>query len=439
MAQTLGEPADRALEALVLELADAPARVADDVVMMVAARNHGLVACRSLTHLDALDEAHPVKGLERPVDARDPDLAAALAEAVGDLVRGNAATLPRQLLDDGAASAAAPVARLAERRQRELAPVLVRVRHCPRGYTCRENDYHSRSMRMRTILICSAAPLLIGAVTACGGDNGAGEGEGPRVVATTGILADITANVAGPDVPVEQLIPDGASPHDFQLSAEDRQGLEEADLVVANGAGLEAGIPLADVDTPTWELTANAGELLPSGEGTDPHVWMDPVRVAGALPSLAAALGEADQSGAAAFDERAGEYAKGLGALDREIGEALRSVPKSDRELVTSHDALGYFADRYGLEVIASAFSASGPEAEPSAEQLDEVLSAIEDNDVAAVFAGAEDDPETLELIANEAGIAVEDGLLVESLGEEGTYAEMLRTDADLVSGALGG
>ncbi len=293
-------------------------------------------------------------------------------------------------------------------------------------------------MRMRTILICSAAILLIGGITACG-DDGAGEGEGPRVVATTGILADITANVARPDVSVEQLIPDGASPHDFQLSAEDRQELEEADLIVANGAGLEAGIPLADVDTPIWELTANAGELLPSGESTDPHVWMDPVRVAAALPSLAGALGDADQALAAEFDERARGYAKELAALDREITAELRSVPESDRELVTSHDALGYFADRYGLEVIASAFPASGPEAEPSAEQLAEVLTAIEDNDVAAVFAGAEDDPKTLALIADEAGVAIEDGLLVESLSENGTYAEMLRTDGDLVSGALGG
>lgn len=311
------------------------------------------------------------------------------------------------------------------------------------------------AMQVRMIIIASFLLPTLGFV-ACGDDDSGGGG--PQVVATTGILADIAANVAGRDASVEQLIPDGSSPHDFQLSAEDRQLLEEADLIVADGSGLEATIPLDEIDVPRWELTANVGELLPfeaagahehgdEGQddedeefaGGDPHVWMDPTRVADALPSLAAAFGDIDDADAEAYDERASAYADELHGVDRDVASALASIPEADRELVTSHDALGYLADRYDLEVVATAFPPSGPEAEASAAQLDEVLDAISEHGVEVVFAAAEDDPETLSVIAEEAGVTVEDGLLVESPGEAGTYAEMLRFDGDLISGALGG
>jgi ABC-type Zn uptake system ZnuABC Zn-binding protein ZnuA len=195
-------------------------------------------------------------------------------------------------------------------------------------------------MRMRTVLVSlllAASPVL--AACGSGGEEGA---DRPRVVATTGIVADIAQQVAGPEIEVEQVIPDGSSPHDFQLSARDRQGLEEADLLLVNGAGLEAGLPLDDIGGPQWALTEHVGELLPFEERTasdreesdhpgeagdhvhgdgadhghdgdqghdhgpnDPHVWMDPTRVARALPALAAALARIDPAGAAGYRERA--------------------------------------------------------------------------------------------------------------------------------------
>ena len=294
-----------------------------------------------------------------------------------------------------------------------------------------------RAMQMRIIFI-SVLIIASLALVACGSDDDDGAG-GPRVVATTGIVADIVGSVAGPDVEVEQLVPDGSSPHDFQLSAQDRQLLAEADLVAANGADLEPGIPLDETDAPVWELTANAGELLPSAEGGgDPHVWMDPTRVAEALPSLAEALAEADPDDATGFRDRAERYADELLALDRQLAQALAEVPEANRELVTSHDALAYFADHFGFEVVATAFPASGAEAEPSAGALDEVADAIAERDVPAVFAGEEDDPEVLRQIADEAGVEVVDDLLIESPGSAGTYEAMLRHDAERIASALG-
>lgn len=288
-----------------------------------------------------------------------------------------------------------------------------------------------------SIAVLAASAL---AVTGCGEDQGGGR---TQVVATTGILADVAGEVAGPDAEVVQLVPEGADPHSFSLSAEDRQELEQADLIVANGAGLEAGIPVEESDAPVWELTSNAGELLSSAGGgeaaVDPHVWMDPTRVADALPSLATALADADRAHARGYEQRAAAYARRLRALDRQVSETLAEVPRGDRELVTSHDALGYLADRYGFEVVATAFPATGAEAEASAARLAEVEAAVRESGVATIFAQDTDDPEVLDAIGSQTGVEVSYGLLVESPGPADGYAEMLRRDAELIATGLRG
>ncbi|HSJ18237.1 MAG TPA: metal ABC transporter substrate-binding protein [Solirubrobacterales bacterium] len=285
------------------------------------------------------------------------------------------------------------------------------------------------STKIRVAAASAALAAAAAALAACGSDDGGGS---TSVAATTGVTADIAESVAGPDAEVTQIVPDGASPHDFELSAQDRQALEEADLVVANGSGLEAGIPLDELDTPTWELTEHT-----AGRGDDPHVWMDPTRVAAAIASLADALGEADPEHADAYRRRARGYVRELRALDREIADAVAAVPPVDRELVTSHDSLGYFADRYGLGVAATAFPATGAEAEASAARLRDVERTVRATGVPAVFAQEGDDPEALRVVAEEAGVEVEYGLLVESPGSAGSYEEMLRRDAELIADSL--
>ncbi|HET8975355.1 MAG TPA: metal ABC transporter substrate-binding protein [Solirubrobacterales bacterium] len=288
--------------------------------------------------------------------------------------------------------------------------------------------------KLAALTLTLAVPL---ALAACGSDGGS-EGP-PTVTATTGILADITAQVAGPDADVEQLIPEGSSPHDFQLSAKDRAAVEDSMLLVSNGEGLEAGIPIDEIDVERFELTDHVQDLLPLEDDgdADPHVWMDPARVAAALPALADALAEADPDHAAGYRRRAKDYAAELTALDAEMAAELGAVPPANRELVTSHDALGYFADRYGFEVVATPFPASGAEAEASAGRIAEVEDAISATGVPTVFAEAEDDPEVLELIAGETGVAIEPGLLVESPGPAGDYVGMLRSDAALIAAGL--
>ena len=145
----------------------------------------------------------------------------------------------------------------------------------------------------------------------------------------------------------------------------------------------------------------------------------------------------ADPEHAEGYRERAAAYAKQLESLDAEVERQLAAIPPDDRELVTSHDALGYFADRYGLEVVATPFPASGPEAEASAQSVQEVEEVIDTHAVPALFAEETDDPQVLEQIADRKGVEIVDDLLVESPGESGGYVEMLRRDAELIAEAL--
>jgi len=314
-------------------------------------------------------------------------------------------------------------------------------------------------MRMILILVSFATTV---ALASCGNSE---SDAGATVVATTGVVASIVEEVAGDDAEIIQLIPDSSSPHDFSLSAEDRAELEDADLIAYNGADLEAGLPIDEAAAPKWSLAENAGPLLEFGEagahehdeeaegheeaeagheeteeshGHDPHVWMDPTRVVDSLPSLADALADADPANEEAYRSRAEHLADRLRGLDRELARDLDAVADEDRELVTSHDALGYFADRYRFDVIATAFPATGAEAEPSAAALAEVTEVVEDAGVPALFAEEGDDPQVLEQVASETGVEVVDDLLVESPGSAGTYEEMLRHDAEEIVSALG-
>jgi zinc/manganese transport system substrate-binding protein len=283
-------------------------------------------------------------------------------------------------------------------------------------------------MRLVTPLV--ALSILAAGIAGCGSDE---NGDGPTVAVTTGIWADVIEAIAGEDASVEQIIPDGTSPHDFQLSARDRAEIEDSGLLVYNGADLEAGIPIEDLDATAFAMTDHAGQLRPS----DPHVWMDPARVAEAVPALADELAKADPDQADGYRERAAGYVRELETLDREIRSTLAAIPAANRQLVTSHDALGYFADRYAFRVIATPFPASGPQSEASAQTIAEVEEAIRTSGVPTVFAQDTDNPEVLEGIAARTGVRIETGLPVEAPGEAGSYLEMLRRDAELIGAGL--
>ena len=275
------------------------------------------------------------------------------------------------------------------------------------------------------MILIFASALLAMIAGGCGSDSDDGRID---VIATTTIAADIVRNVAGPDADVQALLPESASPHDYAASAKDRAELEDADLLVAWGAGLEKGLPLDELEEEPLEL---------AGEQRDPHIWMDPTLISAALPELAAALGEADPDRAAAYEDRAAAYAHQLGRLDRRLGLSFRAIPAERRKLVTSHDSLAHFVRHYDFDFVGAPFGIV-PGAEPSAERVASLIDRVEREGVPAVFAEDTDDPGLMRQIAREANVEVVDDLLTEGFGDRvDSYEDMLRYDGDRIVAAL--
>jgi zinc/manganese transport system substrate-binding protein len=308
----------------------------------------------------------------------------------------------------------------------------------------------------------SALLLLAAGAVACGASDNtqepaAGDG-GITVVATSGILGDLVGILIERDGEVEVLMPPGADPHDFTASPAQAAALRSADLVVVNGLGLEAG--MADVLEAAEAEGANllelAGQLDPlplSGDdahdgdeneaehqGDDPHFWLDPLRVADAVDLMAAALHEIEPN--QGWAERAAAYRSELEALHAGIEVTLESVPADRRKLVTNHDAFGYFADRYGFEVVATVIPGGSTLAEPSAAELGDLVETLEREEIRAVFTDISSPATLAEAAAAELGDSVEVyDLYTESLGPEDAvsgYLEMMRANAGIIAAALG-
>jgi len=282
---------------------------------------------------------------------------------------------------------------------------------------------------------------------ACGDSAESEPPAGVTVVATTTILGDVAGNVVGDGGAVEVLIPVGADPHDYRPSARQVAAVYKADLVISNGLQLEEG--LLDVLEGAAADGANVlqfGDLvdpLPFGEADgsfDPHIWMDPARMADAARLIAVELAALDPS--VDWQARSERYAAELLAADREAATILAAVPSGDRKLVTNHDSFGYFADRYGFEVVGVVVPGGATLAEPSSAELADLVQQVAAAGVPAIFAETTEPATLAEAVAAEAGtdIAVIE-LYTGSLGEPGSGADtlvgMLLTNARRIAGAL--
>ena len=274
-----------------------------------------------------------------------------------------------------------------------------------------------------------------------------GNDERPPAAATTTIVGDLVHGVAGDEARTQVLIPLGADPHDFAPSAQQAASLREADLVVTSGLGLEAGIAdalaaAADEGVPILEL---GPELDPRSLGgsdsatPDPHWWLDPLRAARAVESIAERL---TQVGEGDWTARATAFASELDALDDEFRTTLATVPAERRKLVTTHDAFGYFAERYDFEVIGVLIPGGATHAAPDPRALAALGAAIREAGVPAIFAESTLPTNVADALAAEVGSEVRVTILYTgSLGESGsgadTYVGMLRTDVERIVEAL--
>ena len=300
-----------------------------------------------------------------------------------------------------------------------------------------------------------ASACLAAVLVAC--DAGTAADDGTRVVATTSVLGDVVSRVVGDDAELTVLMGPGVDPHEFAPSARQVAAIRSADLVVANGLRLEEGLiealtAAAEEGTSVLEL-APAVDPIPYGaaphdhdhdhdhDGDDPHFYMDPIRVTAAVELIAAELERLDPT--VAWSERADAYVEELEALDREIAELLSPIPPERRKLVTNHDALGYFADRYDFEVVATVIPGGSTLGEPSAADLSALVELIAEEGIPAIFAETTAPAALAEAVAAELGEGVEVRTLhTGSLGAPGsgadTYVGMMRTNAATIADALG-
>ena len=173
----------------------------------------------------------------------------------------------------------------------------------------------------------------------------------------------------------------------------------------------------------------------------DPHVWFDPIRVADALPALSQALASQAGLDAAALDECVAAYHSELIALDAEVDAILASLHPEDRLLVTNHDALGYFADRYGFQVIGTVIPSGSTLAAASPAGLQELVELIEETGVAAIFSESTHSSDDTEALGREAGVQVvslNTGSLGPADSSSGTYIGFIRTNAQKIAEGLG-
>jgi len=277
-----------------------------------------------------------------------------------------------------------------------------------------------------------------------------------NVVSTSSIIGDWARQVGGDGVGVVDLIPPGVDPHSFQPGARDIVSVADADLVLFVGLNLE-GQWLRETITnveakgashlavgPLVEpmLASSEEERAPRAEAVlDPHFWMDPVRAKLAVLAIAEELAKVDPGHGDEYRDNAVAYSKKLDDLHQWINAELQDVPLSDRILVTSHDSLGYFSERYGFRVVGAIIPGISTERDPSASEMADLVDAIRLNDAKAIFVEAAVDDRMARRISEETGVPVVDGLRVGTLGpvdsDIGTYDGMMRRNVEIIVKAL--
>jgi ABC-type Zn uptake system ZnuABC Zn-binding protein ZnuA len=306
----------------------------------------------------------------------------------------------------------------------------------------------------RFLLIVSAAIVGLGLIVAgCGGSDRGDDGR-LDVVATTTQIGDWVDEVGGDAVEAHQVLQPNTDPHDYEPRPDDVQAAAGATLVFANGDDLDHWVEQLVSDSGSGaeivDLGSKVPDLLPgeeSGEEAsrfDPHWWHDPRNVEAAVRTIERELAAADPSKAAEFTRNADAYRAKLKTLDADLARCIDTVPADRRKLVTDHDAFGYFADRYGIDVVGAVIPSQTTQAQPSAKDLADLSDLIEREGVTAIFPESSISPKVAEAIADETGASAEHTLYGDTLGpadsDGATYLQMEEANANaMVLGFTGG
>ncbi|MCX6514038.1 MAG: metal ABC transporter substrate-binding protein [Actinobacteria bacterium] len=285
--------------------------------------------------------------------------------------------------------------------------------------------------------------LVLLAVSACSSSSALPDekSELPTVVVTYSVLGNIVEQLVGDAATVTTLIPDGQDPHEFEPSAKDIESLNNANIVVSNGLDFEEGLEetLNNVKTAGVNVFM-AGDHITVRElsedehdhgAFDPHLWLSPAAMLEMLPELSKAIGAAI---GADLSVQLETLSAELTALDTQIQEKIGGVKC---ELVSGHDEMGYFADRYGCEVIGAVIPSLSTTSESSAGELADLKAEIETHGVPAIFTGLGTSPAVAEQLASELGVKAVT-LSTHFLDGAATYQQFMMRMTNQIAEALG-
>ncbi len=267
-----------------------------------------------------------------------------------------------------------------------------------------------------------------------------------NVLASTTFLADIAQNVAGDRAKVEALLPVGADPHSYQAAPSDVAKIAESKVLILNGLEYEHFIEslLENAGGERLVIEATTGlkpkEDAGNEHGVDPHMWLDPNLVITYVGNIRDGFIEADPAGAETYKVNADAYIAELKDLDKWIVEQVNAVPAERRLLVTNHEAMGYFAERYGFEVAGSVIPSFSSNAAPSAQEMAGLIDGIKKLNVPAIFLDTADNDVLAKQIAGETGVMIVADLHLESLTDGApapTYIDMMKNNVSKIVKAL--
>jgi len=303
---------------------------------------------------------------------------------------------------------------------------------------------------MRRLLFVLLMALSAGA---CGGAPNASAtapNDTYRVITTTSVFADLAKMALGDAAYIESIVPAGIDVHTFQPSPSDVEKIQSADLIIANGLGLDGWIGSlieasgkGDVDTlllgggldqeSGWVYLSNAE----TSGALDPHIWLDPKggilyvqriadRVSRDAPDLATRIAVSSAYGV-----------NSIAAVDQDLAAEFSAIDPARRKIVTMHDAFGYFARAYEIQIVGVAVAAPGQD--PSAQEIRALIDAIRTAGVTALFSEVQLPSKVLDQIAAETGTTVLQDLYSDALGAApaDSYLGLMRTNADAILGAM--
>jgi zinc/manganese transport system substrate-binding protein len=280
----------------------------------------------------------------------------------------------------------------------------------------------------------------VGAVLLIAGCGGSGSDSGKvAVVATTTQIGDFAREVGGNKVDVHQILAPNTDPHDYEPRPGDVTTTADAKIIFENGDNLDAWmgkvVDDSGSDAKVVDLGAGVPVKLP-GESSgpeasqyDPHWWHDPRNAEASVREITTQLSAVDPKDKATFAANAAAYEAKLKALDAGISHCFASIPETDRKLVTDHDAFGYFANRYGIQVVGAVIPSQTTQAQPNAQDLSDLADVVRSEHVKAIFPESSLSPKLAETIASQTGAKVGQDLYGDTLGPEGssgdTYLKM--------------